>query len=223
MGRLFSYKLVADTGFAPCPFGGFISLGTCKPQIRKYKNVGDWIAGFTSIRLDEKYRNNNRMIYLIKIEEKILFKDYWNNEKYAIKKPKNNPEFFIERIGDNYYKTIASNPISYLDYEIIPNLHHKSSNQEKDLSGIYVLISKIFYYFGKSPISIPLNIHPDIPKGQAGSGVETKDEGRKQAFLDFMEKNYRIGIYDQPHRWEEYFMNDSSWRLDENYIEPKGI
>lgn len=218
MGRLFSYKIASDSGFAPCPFGGFISLATCKPKIRQYKNIGDWIAGFTSIQLDKKYRNNIQMIYLMKIEKKVSFKDYWNDNEYSIKKPNNNSDTCIKKIGDNYYKPIMLNHASYLDYEIMPNLHHNSSNKEKDTSGIYVLISKEFYYFGKSPISIPQSIHPDVPKAQSAHGSETKDENRKQSFLDFIKGNYKIGIYNQPHRWEKMFGNDDSWRSDENYI-----
>ena len=219
MGKLFSYKLTRDTGFAPCPFGGFISLGTCKPKIRQYKNIDDWIAGFTSIELDKKYRDNIRMIFLMKIERKVTFDEYWNSKEFSIKKPNKNSVNIIERVGDNYYKPVVKNPLSHRDYKQIPNLHHDSSNQKKDISGIYVLISKEFYYFGQSPILIPYNIHPDVPKYQAGHGVETKDIIRRQAFLDYMKSNYKIGIYDRPHSWEKMFSDNDTWRLDENYIE----
>jgi hypothetical protein len=50
--RLFAYKMTHDTGFAPNPFHGACTLATCKPQIRLHKRVGDWIAGFTSKRLN---------------------------------------------------------------------------------------------------------------------------------------------------------------------------
>lgn len=50
--RLFSYKLTNDSGFAPNPFAGVMTLAACKPKIRLCKMPGDWIAGFTSGQLD---------------------------------------------------------------------------------------------------------------------------------------------------------------------------
>ena len=42
------YKLRHDTGFAPNPFHGFLTLATCKPAIRRCRAKGDWVAGFAS-------------------------------------------------------------------------------------------------------------------------------------------------------------------------------
>ncbi|MGE3595803.1 MAG: hypothetical protein AB7N70_09645 [Dehalococcoidia bacterium] len=42
-----SYKMTHDTGFAPNPFWGCLTLATCKPGIRQTRGPGDWIAGFT--------------------------------------------------------------------------------------------------------------------------------------------------------------------------------
>ena len=50
--RLFSYKLTNDSGFAPNPFFGTLSLACCKPEIRENRTIGDYIAGFTSNTLD---------------------------------------------------------------------------------------------------------------------------------------------------------------------------
>ena len=33
--RLFAYKMTHDTGFAPNPFWGWMTLATCKSQIRR--------------------------------------------------------------------------------------------------------------------------------------------------------------------------------------------
>ena len=33
--EIFSYVITHDSGFAPNPFGGFLTLATCKPKIRK--------------------------------------------------------------------------------------------------------------------------------------------------------------------------------------------
>ncbi len=70
--RLFSYKLTHDSGFAPNPFGHTLTLATCKPQIRLRKSVDDWIAGFTSRTLAGHDVGSERLIYLMRVAEKLL-------------------------------------------------------------------------------------------------------------------------------------------------------
>lgn len=65
--RLFSYKMTHDTGFAPNPFGHTLTLATCKPQIRRSKKQGDWIAGFTSKALTGDRVGEERLIYLMQV------------------------------------------------------------------------------------------------------------------------------------------------------------
>ena len=65
--RLFSYKMTHDTGFAPNPFGGFMTLATCKPKIRECKKIGDWIAGFTSGQLNDEFVGKEKLVYLMQI------------------------------------------------------------------------------------------------------------------------------------------------------------
>lgn len=46
MTRIYRYILDSDGGMAPCAQNGLISLGTCKPTIRRTAKRGDWVAGF---------------------------------------------------------------------------------------------------------------------------------------------------------------------------------
>lgn len=46
MTRIYRYILVDDVGMAPCPAGDLITLGTCKPAIRRGASTGDWVLGF---------------------------------------------------------------------------------------------------------------------------------------------------------------------------------
>ena len=39
--RVFSYIVTHDTGYAPNPFHGFLTLACCKPLIRRTAEVGD--------------------------------------------------------------------------------------------------------------------------------------------------------------------------------------
>ena len=46
MTRIYRYILTHNTGMAPCPENGMITLGTCKPVIRRVARAGDWVLGF---------------------------------------------------------------------------------------------------------------------------------------------------------------------------------
>ncbi|GHV04961.1 hypothetical protein AGMMS50229_07260 [Campylobacterota bacterium] len=226
--RLFSYKMKADTGFAPNPFGGFLTLATCKPYIRESKNVDDWIAGFTSVELNNKYnqkqmsihggayiprpREAKLLIYLMQVTKKITFEEYWKNKKYQNRKPNVDSEIFIERKGDNIYK-----PLSNGAYEQVLNMDHDEKDREHDLKSIYILISNRFYYFGRNPLKIDENICSKIPEKQTCNGVETKDQQRINSFISFIKSKGSYGIYSKPHKW---CSNDNSWEKDENYIKP---
>ena len=66
MCRLFSFKITRDTGFAPNPFWGRLTLATCKPRIRASKRPSNWIAGFTSRSLSSLWflsKVHNRSYY----------------------------------------------------------------------------------------------------------------------------------------------------------------
>ena len=215
--RLFSYKMTHDTGFAPNPFGGILTLATCKPKIRECKKIGDWVAGFTSGQLNSDKVGNEKLIYLMQVTDKIPFKEYWNDSKYEKRKPNPDSPIIIGKRGDNIYKPIEENPTTFSDFELIPNPNHTENNKEKDLSGKYVLISNIFYYFGSVPIIIPENIKPIVPNGQSSHGSRTYDNRIINDFLSYIKTNYKMGMHSHPHSW---FKNDLSWKNDESYIKP---
>jgi len=102
--RLFSYKIKTDAGFAPNPFFGVLTLATCKPQIRKSKKVGDWIAGFTSKTLCDDEVGEERIIYLMQVTDKIYISEYFYHPDFKDKIPDLSREEFVYQAGDNIYK-----------------------------------------------------------------------------------------------------------------------
>jgi hypothetical protein len=199
--HLFSYKMTHDTGFAPNPFFNILTIATCKPMIRKYKQIGDWIAGFTSKKLNDDEVGKEKLVFLMQITEKITFEEYWNNEEYENKKPCFDKEYHRKH-GDNIY--IPERQGKIIKYVQGKTLHHKKKeNIKKDLSGKFVLISNNFYYFGSKPLVIPDNIRPNIPKGQSAHGYETKDQVKAKEFVEFIKSNYKTGMHGHPHKWDE--------------------
>lgn len=194
--RLFSYKMTHDTGFAPNPFHGFLTLANCKPKIREKKTIGDWIAGFTSKELNGDKVRDERLIYLMKVTSKINYKEYWENPKYAAKKPIMSSEKLENRAGDNIYEPIGINK-----FKQIKNVNHDQNDVNRDLRGKYVLISDSFYYFGFSAIHIPNEFRPSLSIYSSPDGSQTHDVVKVSKFLNYMEKNFSFGIIDFPHKW----------------------
>jgi len=197
--RLISYKQTHDTGFAPNPFHGFCTLATCKPRIRKTKQVGDWIAGFTS---KEMYKGRSkvgeeRLIYLMRVTEKLPLECYYSDPRFTVKRssdPADPSAPCITSIGDNIYELRDGTWIQH------PNRSHLPYDIPKDTGGVNALISTEFFYFGSEPLPIPPEIRPDIPRFQSAYGVQTADVIRAQAFVDFV-RTRGPGIHARPHSW----------------------
>jgi len=85
--EVFSYKMTHDSGFAPNPFGHTLTLATCKPYMRKSKGKGQWIAGFTSVDLNRDPVGEERLVYLMRVGEKLHMRDYFADPRFQDKNP----------------------------------------------------------------------------------------------------------------------------------------
>lgn len=93
-----TYFQTNDTGFAPNPCHGFLTLANCMKRIRKTTptllkdNDEVWIAGFCGIELSKKVckgqmDNVQKLIYLAKVTKHVDYETYWNAPEYQCKKP----------------------------------------------------------------------------------------------------------------------------------------
>lgn len=216
--RLFSYKMNADTGFAPNPFFGVLTLATCKPQIRKSKREGDWIAGFTSKELCNDPVGEERLIYLMQVSRKVPLAQYFHDKEFACKIPRPNAHQALEMAGDNIYRPLCGDAIEPDDFEQIRNANHwdKVTNGPDDYSlrhdvgGGHILVAEKYAYFGGDPLFIPAEIRPQIPRGQSAQGYRTHDPIRARAFIDYvLTKSAGRKILGAPHGW---LPDDTSWQ-----------
>ena len=171
-----SYKMTHDNRFAPNISGDILSIATCKPQIRRVCEIGEWIAGFSSQKLDNSQVGQEKLLYLAKVSEKISFAEFW--DRFAQKRPDK------DKNGDNIYKPKGSGK-----YEQIPNPHHDKSHIADDLSVDSVLLCDEFYYFGVcNGVDLPSDLRENlcIPQAQAGYGVITNDDKSVQLLIDFV-------------------------------------
>lgn len=151
---IFSYVITHDYGFAPNPFGGFLTLATCKPKIRLSAAKGDFIVGSGSAATV----GNQKLVYAAKVDQVISIADYGRLPEYEIKRPAGGKPWWRKH-GDNIYVRVGGK------WTQRRNPHHGAENIARDLGGKNVLICKQFWYFGDAAIPIPDEFAEIVKKG----------------------------------------------------------
>ena len=151
---LFAYAITRDFGFAPNPFHGICTLATCKPDVRKSAKVGDWVMGVGGSLLKPV---KGKCICLMRVSEKMSFQDYWDDERFSIKKPSRNGSR-VQMLGDNiYHKDDEGHWLQEDSHHSNPDGSPNLVNLRRDTRKTnQVLISDCFLYFGSQAIAIDL-------------------------------------------------------------------
>lgn len=195
---LYTYKITRDYGFAPNPYFGFCTLATCKPKIRKKSNIGDWIAGFGG----QNTVAAGKLVYLMQVNEKLTFDEYWNDPRFQKKKP-----IFTKSIkycyGDNIYHHNENG--NWLQEDSHHSLKDGINylNLERDTSVNKVVISENYWYFGKDAIKLCDELSVIIPKNRGHRRfVNTEAEEYIVNLLNYINDNkYSSGIRGLPFSW----------------------
>ena len=190
--KYFAYILAFDSGFAPNPFYRFCTLATCKPKIRKEAQVGDWVIG-----LGSKNQNcRGRLIYVMKVTEKMTYNEYWNSKRFSEKKYSNKNS--KRKCGDNIYHKNSKG-----DWLQEQNQFHIDEEIKKhDTQTNAVLVSNSFFYFGDKHIELSNDFKNSVSKltqGHKYKGLEI--EGKK--LIKFLEKKYKKGRLGKPIEYED--------------------
>lgn len=214
--RLFSYKMSHDTGFAPNPFWGSLTLATCKPKIREKKDKGDWIAGFTSADLCGHAVGAERLVFLMQVSRKLPIAEYFCDPDFSVKIPSERSH--LHACGDNIYRPRRSNATAPTHFDQLKNDNHYDQvgacvvgkSRAHDVSGRNVLVADRFVYFGATALAVPAEARPQIPRGQSSNGSRTHDEQRARRFIEYV---FSVAqgerVVGPPHRWPA---GDESWK-----------
>ena len=181
---LYSYVVVHDAGFAPNPFGDFCTLATCKPKIRLRAQVGDWIVGAGSAR----NVGSGKLLYAMRVAEILPLEKYARDARFGDKvpKPKGSEE---ERCGDNIYYRYRG---AWKQRESF----HGPAEMATDLSGLNVLVSDHFYYFGRETIDVPARFSELTYRGR---GYRNRfDDDLVNAFVNWLDESFETGIHGLP-------------------------
>ena len=150
---LFAYVVARDYGFAPNPFGGYCTLATCKPDIRRSAQVGDWVVGTGSAGRNRK----GYLVYTMKVAEVMTFDAYWTDPRFQHKKPNLHSSKKIA-FGDNIYHR-AHGGWSQLDsHHSWPDGTPNDRNIRNDTQADRVLVSTEYAYWGGSGPKIPQDL-----------------------------------------------------------------
>lgn len=187
-----SYIVARDYGFSPNPFGEHCTLACCKQRIRVNVKAGDWIFGTGAKKKDMQ----GKLVFALNVTEKITFQEYWEDSKFEYKKPIMNGSL-VQMYGDNiYHKDDSGNWQQENSHHSLDNGTINGHNLERDLRGRFVLISEHFYYFGKSAIDIPNRFMEEICTPTQGH--KNVDNKVATNFIDWLSKNYKPGLHDDP-------------------------
>jgi hypothetical protein len=176
--RLHSYVVARDYGFAPNPFYQFCTLATCKAEIRRTAEVGDWIVGTGS---KEKGREGY-LVFVMKVAEILTYDQYWNDPRFESKKP-NLSGSKKQAFGDNiYHRNSLEEPWQQ------ENSHHSLKdgqpnelNIKDDTKSTNVLIGIEYAYWGGAGPKIPQDL-----RDFNGYDLCKLGQGHKNHFPDVM-------------------------------------
>ncbi|MBI3664847.1 MAG: hypothetical protein HY236_01245 [Acidobacteria bacterium] len=131
--KLYSYVVDHDTGRALNPYFGVCTLRGCKfrcspgkpRNVEELARVGDWVIGTGGANL-QKSAGHGKLIYAMRVDEKLTREEYYADPRFAKKRLENSPQGNNKRPVNNFER-----------YEQ------------------FALISRHFYYFGANAIDIP--------------------------------------------------------------------
>jgi len=188
--KLYSYVLVADTGFAPNPYCGYVTLATCKPKIRKSAQPGDWIIGTGSVG----GVGAGRLVHAMLVDQVVSLEEYGSSPAHVAKQPDLRGKI-QRRAGDNiYFKDAAG------EWHQRESLH-TAEHVERDLSGRNCLIGREFYYFGANAVRLPDDLRVVAIDGHPGHRCQFEPE-LVERLVAWLRANHKPGVHGKPYNRE---------------------
>ena len=157
---LWSYCIPYDDGAAPNPYWGVCTLAICKPAIRRTAQVGDWVVG-TGSKQSPIGDISGMVVYAMRVSQTLTMAEYdvLTRRTLTQKVPVWTHRDHRRRLGDSIYDFETDPPTQRLGV-------HPEGYRSTDLSGLKVLLSDHFYYFGDNPQPLPDELLPIVRQGQ---------------------------------------------------------
>ena len=189
--RVHTYVIAVDSGAAPNYDKPFTTLAVCKPRIRKKAQPGELVLAFAGAKLNA--HEPHTVVWAGIVKEKLSFADYWNDQRFAGKKPacwntdnSCKQQNDCHRTGqcahpDNFYRPVDGGLLW------VVNPVHGPEDAQHDTNGQYVLALDPSWHFGANGPPLPASFDLRMTHGRRGERIAdlTDAEWRRlKAWLD---------------------------------------
>lgn len=203
MPCIHSYVVRYDSGFAPNPFYGHCTLATCKPDIRRSAQIGDWIIGTGSS--DKAVKLGGYLCYAMRVTETLTFDNYDADPRFQNKKPYRTGSR-KQTCGDNiYFRNQVGAPWSQRDsFHTRPDGKANPDHVQRDAGVNRVLISDDFVYFGGAGPKVPASLRDENGRPLVKMGIgrcRFDDESLVARLENWLATLGVTGYQAAPHEW----------------------
>jgi len=140
--EIWTYVITNDDGSAPNYEAPATTLAICKPRIRANAKEGDVVLAFCGATLNRQRPHS--VCWAGVISEKMRLGDYWNDKRFACKKPSRSD------VSDNIYRPSTGGKLVQ-----VKNKPHGHDQIKRDKSGKNVLVFGKRWHFGNNGPTLP--------------------------------------------------------------------
>lgn len=172
--RIHTYVIAVDSGAAPNYDPPCTTLAVCKPRIRRTAQPGELVLAFAGAK--ENPHEPHTVVWAGIVSEKLPFADYWNDKRFADKKPGPSPT------PDNFYRPTRDGGLLWIENPV-----HGPEAAEHDTNGQFVLAFETSWRFGAHGPTLPAEFGLRMTHGRRGERLHefTDAEWRRlQYWLD---------------------------------------
>lgn len=153
--EVYIYKVTADDGIAPCPQDGMLTLGVCKPAIRRTAEEGDYLVGIGSNIWYER-----KLIYVAQIGPPIPGADYYAKDGPYWRRF----DCIYKHLGGQNYVWLNRGGRRVHDPQKMPDQKNRDVGSCRSKPNAIILPSHRFVYFGQDRAGHSETIWQEFPE-----------------------------------------------------------
>ncbi|PRZ53019.1 hypothetical protein BX589_112192 [Paraburkholderia fungorum] len=176
MSRVWRYVLRTDNGMAPCSEDGMLTLTCCKPIIRRYAKVGEWVVAFEPTALGGKVAYAGQVSAVLPLGD---YEKRYRGRRDAI--------YRLEVLADGQTSLTP----------LLPEYHREADSRARDRSGVNGLIFGPFWYWGRDAVEAPGEI-ADLAYHHVGQSTKASSPAKIVLLEDWLYSMGRPGVHGSP-------------------------